>query len=149
MNEYKRLALLSVGLYALATLVLFASFWLKIEFVRSQNGGEKQYLDDLALVVPFMTAVAGVLVLIASIATLCFRNRKGLSIGLGISALLHTPALYLTGYTLIFGLLEGTPNGGDLIAIIGAGTAAALHVGLMWSVWNFLRRTRRSALTQP
>jgi hypothetical protein len=149
MNEYKRLALLSVGLYALATLVLFTSFWLKIEFVRSQNGGEKQYLDDLALVVPFMTAAAGVPVLITSIATLCFQNQKGLSIGLGFSAFLHTPAMYLTGYTLIFGILEGPPNGGDLIAIIGTGTAAALHVGLMWTVWRFLRRTRRSALARP
>lgn len=145
MNDYKRLALYSAGAYVLATLLFFGLMWLDIEIQKAQPGGEDLYLADLALVVPSLSAIAGLPVFLASAATLLVRKEQGLRLGVGISALCHAPALYLSGF-LFFGIISSPPwFASELLSVLGAFLAMAIHLALMFIVGRYLYRHRLGA----
>lgn len=148
MNEYKRLALYSAGSYALATLLFFGLMWLDIEIQKAQPGGEDIYLVGLALVIPYLSAVASLPVLLATAVTLFLRTEQALRIGVGVSALFHAPALFLSGFT--FFALITSPGGepSELFSVAGAFLAMAIHLALLFFVGRKLFGRRGNA-TSP
>lgn len=140
MNRFKRDAIWSVVVYAIATLVVFggAKVW-------ADRTGSDDGLHGLVYVVPGSMAVVGALVLTASVVTLFLGSLRAAKIGQMVSAVPHLVPFVVYGLVaVLFIRADGIADEGGAALVVSLVVGAVAHAG--WFGYAVRRTTEPAGL---